>query len=172
MPGSPQHALGHPLLTVLATTALAVIVVGSLRIARPQFDDPMRYAAAGGFAYATVYLALWAVVPAVFWRFVADPAGQPAVVAGSVLLGYLALALQAAVPLYAADRWLLWTPSLALAATSWACGYLFLQVGGESGATFLLLLWGVALAPTAIVATAAVAAVEAGVRRRRASGVA
>jgi hypothetical protein len=170
VPGTPHHALGHPLLTVLATTALAAVVVGTLAVGRSRFSDALAYAAVGGLAYGLVYLALWALVPAVFWRFAIDPLADPAFAVGSVAVGALALSLQGALGLYAHARWSLRAPLLGLAATSWVCGYLFLRVGGESGATFMLLLWSVALAPLAVLAVAALGGLEAGIRRLTAHG--
>jgi len=167
VPGTPHHALGDPLLTALATTTLAALAAAALATARSRFTDARTYAAAGGLAYGLSYLALWAVVPAVFWRFAVDPLANPLPAVGIVALGALALALQGALPLYAHARWSLRTPLLGLFATSWGCGYLFLRVGGESGATFTLLLWSVALAPFALLATAVLGALEAGVQRGR-----
>jgi hypothetical protein len=170
VPGTPHHALGHPLLTVLATTTLAAVAVGTLAVVRSRVPDARAYAAVGGLAYGLYYLALWAAVPAVFWRFAVDPLANPVFAVGSVALGVVALSLQGALPLYARARWSLRTPLLALAATSWLCGYLFLRVGGESGATFLLGLWSLALAPLGLLVAAALGALEAGIRRLDAPG--
>jgi len=94
VPGAPHHAFGSPVLTVAFTTVLAVTVISILLGVRSRFGDKWRYATLGGFAYALVYLSLWALIPAVLWRFAVDPSEAPIVLTGILVLGFVALALQ------------------------------------------------------------------------------
>ena len=165
MPGTPHHALGDPRLTAIATTVLAAVVVGSLASVESRFADRNEYAAAGGFAYAVVYIALWAAVPAIFWHFAVNPMAEPLLFAGIVGFGSLVLFAQGALPLSLYSRWGLRLPLIGLFALSWACGYLFFRVGGESGATFTLFLWSAMLAPAGIVAIWGLGTIERKLRR-------
>jgi hypothetical protein len=152
VPGTPHHALGDPRLTAIATTVLAVVVVGSLVLVESRFVDRNEYAAVGGFVYALIYVVLWALVPTMFWHFAVNPMADPFLFAGIVGFGVLVLFAQGALPLYLYSRWGLRLPVVGLFVVSWMCGYLFFLVGGESGATFTLFLWSAMLAPVGIVA--------------------
>jgi hypothetical protein len=165
VPGTPHHALGDPRLTVIATTVLAVVVVGSLVVVESRFVNRDRYAAVGGLAYALGYLVLWALVPTMFWHFAVNPMGEPFLFAGIVGFGLLVLFVQGALPLYLYSRWSLRLPVVGLFVVSWVCGYLFFRVGGESGATFTLFLWSAMLAPVGIVAIGGLGTVERKLRR-------
>jgi len=151
---------------VAYTTVLAVTVISILLGVRSRFGDTWRYATLGGFAYALVCLSLWALIPAVFWRFAVDPSEAPIVLTGILVLGFVALALQGGVALYLYDRWELRVPLLGLFVSGWVCGYLFLRVGGESGSTFVLFLWGTTLAPVALSGIVILAGAEKGARCR------
>jgi len=165
IPGTPHHALGDPRLTAIATTLITVAVVGGLLVIKRRFTNHGTYAAVGGVCYGLVYLSLWALVPAIFWRFAATPEGNPLFFIGAIVLAGAILFVQAAVPLYLHSRWSLKLPLGGLVAASLICGYLFFRVGGESGATFLLFLWTLMLAPVAIVGISLLGAIEEGVRR-------
>lgn len=163
MPGTPDHALGDPRLTVLGTTVLAVVVVGSLVLVESRFGNREKYAALGGVAYALVYVGLWALIPAVFGDFVLNPKGAPFLAATG--FGLLVLFVQGVVPLSLYSRWGLRLPLAGLFVVSWICGYLFFQVGGESGPTFTLLLWGSFLGPVGILAIGGLGVIERGLQK-------
>lgn len=165
MPGTPHHALGDPRLTAIATTLLAVSVIGGLVMVKKRFANHGTYAAVGGVCYGLVYLCLWALVPVIFWRFAATPEERPLFFVAILVLGGAALFVQAAVPLYLYSQWGLVLPLGGLFAVSVICGYLFLRVGGESGPTFLLFLWTLMFAPVAIIGTGVLGAIEERVRR-------
>jgi hypothetical protein len=117
-----------------------------------------------------VYLSLWAVVSVVFWRFAVNPVENPLFVVYVGVLSVAVLTLQASVPLYLGGRYSLWSPVLCLFVVSWVCGYVFLRVGGESGQTFLLFLWGTMLGPAAVAGVAVVGFIELRIRRAVESG--
>lgn len=129
-----------------------------------RFENHRTYAAVGGVCYGLVYLSLWALVPAIFWRFAATPEESPIFFIGIIALAGAVFFVQAAVPLYLYSRWSLVVPLGGLFAVSLLCGYLFFRVGGESGATFLLFLWTMTLAPIAIIAIGMLGAIEERVR--------
>jgi hypothetical protein len=165
MPGTPHHALGDPLLTAAATTFLAAGVVASAVGLRSRLSDPRLLAAGGGVAYGVLFVSLWTLVRLVFWRFAAGPTERLLLFAGIVAVGSLVLVLQGGVALYLWSRWDLATPLGGLFVVSWVCGYLFLRVGGESGALFTMFLWAGMVGPVAIAAVVVLAAAEAGVGR-------
>jgi hypothetical protein len=137
VPGTPHHALGGPWTT---------------------------YAVAGGFAYAAVYLSLWALVAAVFWRFAVRPTETPFLIIGVLGTGAGAAVLQSALAVYLYARWELLSPIVGLFVASLVCGYLLLFVGGESGAMSVLFLWSATIAPPAAVGIAVISLVETGFR--------
>lgn len=164
MPGTPHHALGSPWLTAAAATVLALTVVAALVASRSRFSNPRRYAVAGGFAYTVVYLSLWAAVPAVFWRFGISPSEHLFFLVGVFGAAFAAAAIQSALALYLYAEWELKAPIVGLFAASLVSGYLFLRVGGESGATFMLFLWSTVIAPPGIVGIGVLGALETGFR--------
>lgn len=141
---------------------MALTVVAALVASRSRFSNPKRYAAAGGFAYTVVYLSLWAAVPVAFWRFAVSPSEHPFFLVGVVGGAAVAAALQSALALYLYARRELKAPVVGLFAAGLVSGYLFLRVGGESGATFMLFLWTATVAPVGTAVIAALGAAETG----------
>lgn len=167
MPGTPHHALGGPLETaVVATVTAGACTAGLIAGARAGVSR-RRLGAAGGLGYAAVLLTLWATVRLLFWRFPGVPAGIEGTrlfvaVVGAVTV--VLLAQWAAVTvLFVSYR--LWTAVVWLFATGWVTAYTYLQVGGESGGVFLLLLWALSIGPGLLVGLGLLAAGEAAVRR-------
>jgi hypothetical protein len=164
MPGTPHHALGDPVLTLTATTALSLAVVSSAVLLRNRSTDVRRYTVKAAMAYAAAYVSLWAVVPAAFWRFsvTMENIGFVVVVLG---MATVVIASQAGLPVYLyADRGLK-APIIGMFVVSWVCGYLFLLVGGESGSTFTLFLWSFMIGPLGIAGIGLLGALEVGFRR-------
>jgi len=146
---------------------LALTIVATLVASKSRFSNPKRYAAAGGFAYAVVYLSLWAAVPAVFWSFAVSPSEHLFFLFGVVGAAAVAAAAQSALALYLYAERGLKAPVVGLFAVSLVSGYLFFRVGGESGATFMLFLWSTVIAPPGVVGIGVLGALETGFRGMR-----
>ena len=150
---------------MVATTVLALAVVGVLVASRRFFSDARVYAATGGLVYTAVYLSVWALTTAVFWRFAVSLTEAPFFVAMTLGFGVVAATVQCGSAIYLyADRSLK-LPIAGLFVASWICGYLFLLVGGESGDTFTLFIWSILIAPVAIAGIGLLAVVEVGLSK-------
>jgi len=147
------------LLTVFFTTVLSLAVFGGLFSLRRRFIDVKKYAVTCGVINTAVYISLWVLVPAIFWRFAVtmEDAGFVAVV---LIVGTVIIALQATVPTYLYAKRGLKTPLIGMFVVSWVCGYLFLRVGGESGSVFMLFLWSTMIAPVGVLGIGLLGAIE------------
>ena len=164
MPGTPHHALGSPWLTGAVATLLAAAATAA-PIALRSRSELRPFVVGGALAYATVFVSLWALVPAVFWRFATDPTEWGPFAVGVIAAGFVVFALQAAVAVYLYVGWRLKLPLGCLFVVSWIAAALFFRVGGESGPLFSLLLWTVTLGPAAVLGTLLLGGLEVGARR-------
>lgn len=167
MPSTPHHALGGPLPTTTVATVVAVLCVIVLLVGRQTRVGHKRLAVGGGFGYAAVLLACWALVRLFFWRFtsgISDPSAAPA----------LAIVFAAIVAVLVAQwvgttvLFLIYRIRVAvgwLFVTAWITTYVYLQVGGESGGLFLLLIWALAVGPALLCALGVLAGTELLLRR-------
>jgi hypothetical protein len=149
VPGTPHHALGGPVPTAVVATVAASACVAGLFAGLRAGVDRRRLAVGGGVGYAAALLAAWAAVRLLFWRFAGDFSDPGAALSLAVLVGTVVVVLgaqwAAAAVLFATYRTR--TAVVWLFAATWVTTYAYLQVGGESGGVFLLLIWALGVGP-------------------------
>lgn len=160
MPGSPDPVLGSEPLTVAAAALLAAVVVGVAVLSRDRLPNPPLVAVAGGLAYGIGCVTLWAGVRAATGAFASSIVENPGVLAVLVVVGTLAIALQAAIPVYLYVSRGIVAPMVALFLATTLVAYLFLRVRGESDPLGLYVLFS----PAVISAVSVLGGLELGVR--------
>lgn len=163
MPGSPDPVLGSVAVTVSVACVGGLLATASVVVLRDRFTA-RSLAVGSGVASAAGCLAVWAgvrLVTATLPNF-----ATPSAAAGWLLLVTLALAVEAGVPAYLAARWPLYAPLAGVFALTATPLSLFCFVRGE---TDPLALYALFFAPLLLAGTAALTAVELGVRRFAAS---
>jgi hypothetical protein len=171
MPGTPHHALGGPGPTIAVATVTASVCVVGLLVGLRSGLDRRRLAAGGGVGYAAVLLALWAVVRVLFWRFAGVFSNPSTLIGVGLVVAIVAvvLGIQWAAATVLFDTYQIWTAVAWLFATAWVTTYAHLQVGGESGGVFLLLIWATGIRPALLCSIGILAGSEVLTRRVRRS---
>lgn len=167
MPGTPHHALGGPLPTAVVATGVASLCAAVLVFGRRAGVGYRTLAVGGGFGYVTVLLTCWALVRLLLWRFtsgMSDPDSAPALAAlFTAIVAVLAAQWAIATVLFVVYRVQIAVGWLFLVA--WVTTYSYLQVGGESGGLFLLLIWALGIGPALLCALGVLAGSEVLLRR-------
>jgi|APHM01.1.fsa_nt_gi hypothetical protein len=149
MPGTPHHGLGGPGPTIAVATVVAGVCVVGLVLGLRSGLARRRLILGGGAGYAVVLLALWAVVRLLFYRFASDFSDPGSALGVGVVVTAVAVVLglqwTAATVLF--DTYQIRAAVAWLFLTAWVTAFAYLQVGGESGGVFLLLIWALAIGP-------------------------